>query len=326
MDYISGALEDAMTETLDRGRQVMLFINRRGHSPIVQCKKCGWVAHCQDCSCGLSYHKKSGGLLCHVCGRTDELPQKCPDCGDEVSFMGAGIEKIEEEVRRKFPSAQTALVSSDTMTHARAMEDLIEKIESGEVDVLIGTQILAKGHHFPNLTLVGVIDSDMGLYGTDFRAAEKTFQQLFQVSGRAGRAESQGRVILQTFQPEHPVIKALAENDRESFVEKDLENRRLANMPPFGQLIAVIVEAGKENEMIDFCNKLKDAAPKINGGKIFGPIPAEMYQLRNWYRMRFLVSGPDNSALQPIVEKWLSKVKRPACARVKIDVAPQNFM
>ena len=325
--YISKTLEDAIRETLDGGRQVMLFINRRGHSPIVQCKKCGWVAACPDCSCGFNYHKKSGVLLCHICGRTMPMPKVCPTCGEEVSFMGAGIERIEEEVREKFPNARTALVSSDTMAPVGAMEKLVSQIENGLVDIIVGTQILAKGHHFPNLTLVGAIDGDMGLYGTDFRAAEKTFQQLFQVAGRAGRGAEQGRVILQTFQPEHPVMRALAENNRDEFIRVDLENRRKAKMPPFGQLISVIVEARKEDVLTDFCKKLAASRPNIAGGKILGPIPAELYQVRNWYRMRFLVSGDDESAaLQPVVKIWLSKVKQPANVRVKIDVNPQNFM
>jgi primosomal protein N' (replication factor Y) len=304
----------------------MLFVNRRGHSPIVQCRKCGWVASCPDCSCGLNYHKKIGGLLCHVCGRTMRLPAKCPDCGGEVSFMGAGIERIEEEVLEKFPAARTALVSSDTVQHAGALERLIEKMEAGEIDIVIGTQILAKGHHFPNLTLVGVIDSDMGLYGTDFRAAEKTFQQLFQVAGRAGRGREPGRVLLQTYQPEHPVIRALADGRRDDFIDRDLENRRAAKMPPFGQLIALIVESGNERALIDFCKELAAAAPKISGGRILGPIPAEMYQIRNWFRMRFLVSGDERSLLQPVVKLWMAKVKQPKNIRLKIDVSPQNFM
>jgi len=326
MNHISETLCRAIKETLDAKRQVMLFVNRRGHSPIVQCRKCGWAASCPDCSCGLNYHKKSGGLLCHVCGRKVALPKACPDCGGEISFMGAGIEKIEEEVLQKFPSARTALVSSDTIQAVGALESLIKKIEDGEVDIVIGTQILAKGHHFPNLTLVGVIDADMGLYGTDFRAAEKTFQQLFQVAGRAGRGTEPGRVLLQTYQPDHPAIKALVSGDRDEFVVLDLENRRRAGMPPFGQLIALIVESRSEQALNDYCKALAAAAPNISGGRIMGPIEAEMYLVRNWYRMRFLVSGGETSALQPAVQKWLDKVKRPASIRLKIDVGPQSFL
>ncbi|MDR1027149.1 MAG: primosomal protein N', partial [Rickettsiales bacterium] len=233
---ISKILEDAIAETLAAGRQTMLFINRRGHSPIVQCRGCGWTASCPDCSCGLNYHKKSGGLMCHICGRIERIPAKCPDCGNDITFAGAGVERVEEEVLEKFPAARVAIISSDTISHAGALGKLIKRIEDGEIDIVIGTQIVAKGHHFPNLTLVGVIDADGGLYGSDFRAAEKTFQQLFQVAGRAGRGAEPGRVILQTYQPDHPVIKAIAENARDDFVRADLENRRAAGMPPFGQL------------------------------------------------------------------------------------------
>ena len=326
MKHISETLENAIRETIDAGQQVMLFINRRGHSPNVHCPKCGWVASCPDCSCGLSYHKKENILLCHVCGRKMALPKKCPDCGADVTFMGAGIEKIEEEIKQTFPSARTCLVSSDTTSNVGTLEKIIDDMESGKIDIVIGTQILAKGHHFPNLTLVGVIDADAELYRTDFRAAEKTFQQLFQVAGRAGRGKTPGRVLLQTCQPDHPVIKALQKCERDEFVNWDMKNREAAKMPPFGQLIAVIVEHANEKILIDYCHALAAAAPKITGGKILGPIPAEMYRVRNWFRMRFLVTGGEVAALQPVVKAWLDKVKQPSAIRIKIDVAPQNFM
>ena len=203
---LSPILCQEIQNTLDNHQQVMLFINRRGFAPIVQCKKCGWVATCSDCSVGMTYHKRLGKLLCHMCGRTMTLPNVCPDCGGDVSMRGTGLEKVEEEVHARFPNARTALVSSDTMMSRGALERLVTKMENGELDIIIGTQILAKGHHFPNLTLVGVVDADMGLFGTDFRSSEHTFQQLFQVAGRAGRGAIPGRVLLQTYQPAHPVI------------------------------------------------------------------------------------------------------------------------
>lgn len=326
MNNISVVLEGAIRETLDAGQQVMLFINRRGHSSIVQCKKCGWVAVCPDCSCGLTLHKKSGILECKICGRREKVPEKCPDCGNEITLRGAGIEKIEEEVIAKFPNARVALVSSDTMSFVGAMEQLVSQIEAHEVDIIIGTQILAKGHHFPNLTLVGVIDSDMGLYGVDFRAAEKTFQQLFQVAGRAGRGKERGRVILQTYQPDNPVIKALVGNDRDGFVASDLQNRKNISMPPFGQLIAIIIESENEDVLKKYCDALAANVPRLNGGRIFGPIQPELSKIRSWYRMRFLASGEENAELQPVVRDWLAKVKQPANVRVKIDVNPQNFI
>ncbi len=327
---LSSALVSAMRETLAAGQQVLLFINRRGYAPIIQCKKCGWVAHCDECSCGMTYHKKTGGLLCHICGRTAPMLRACPDCGAELSMRGAGLEKIQEEVIAKFPGVRTALVSSDTMMSRQALERLVSQMENGEIDVIIGTQILAKGHHFPNLTLVGVIDADMGLFGADFRAAEHTFQQLFQVAGRAGRGDKPGRVLLQTYQPQHPVIKAICTNNRDEFMENDMLGRAAAKMPPFGQLVAVIIEAEKESVLQKYCAELAVAAPKFVGGgsvpKIMGPIPAQIYQIRKWFRMRFLVAGDEKAALQPAVRHWLGKVKQPVNVRVKIDVNPQSFM
>ena len=322
---LSPALCTAISETLADKKQVMLFINRRGFAPIVQCKKCGWVAGCPDCSTSLHYHKHINKLVCHMCGRTESVPNVCPQCGNSVSMRGAGLEKIEEEVMIKFPNARTALVSSDTIMSREALQRLVHKMETGEIDIIIGTQILAKGHHFPNLTLVGVVDADMGLFGTDFRAGEHTFQQLFQVAGRAGRGEFPGRVLLQTYQPEHPVIRAICAGDRDEFMASDMESRRAAQMPPFGQLIAVIVESDKESTLKRYCDELATVAPALNGGKIMGPIAAQIYQIRNWYRMRFLVAGNARANLQPIVRSWIDKVKQPANTRIKIDVNPQNF-
>ncbi len=312
--------------TLSQHKQVMLFINRRGFAPIVQCKKCGWVAQCPDCSVGMNYHKRIGKLVCHICGKTQNLPNICPQCGNEVSMRGIGLEKIQEEVSVKFPNAKTALVSSDTIMSREALERLVRKMEDGEIDIIIGTQILAKGHHFPNLTLVGVVDADMGLFGTDFRAGEHTFQQLFQVAGRAGRGEFPGRVLLQTYQPEHPVIQAIVKGNRDEFMLSDMESRKMAKMPPYGNLIAVIIEADKESVLKKYCEQLANATPTFENGKIMGPIAAQIYQIRNWYRMRFLVSGDIKTHLQPVVQYWLSKVKQPVNVRVKIDVNPQNFM
>ena len=322
---LSPMLCDAITQTLANGHQVMLFINRRGFAPIVQCKKCGYVATCPDCSVGMAYHKQNNKLVCHMCGRLAPLPQKCPECGNEISMRGAGLEKIAQEVNARFPHARVALVSSDTIASRQTLERLINKMENGEIDVLIGTQILAKGNHFPNLTLVGVVDADMGLFGTDFRAGEHTFQQLFQVAGRAGRGAIAGRVLMQTYMPTHPVLRAICNGDRDTFMTGDLESRRAAKMPPFGQLIAVIIEGQRESVLQKYCQNLAAAAPVADGVKIMGPISAQIYQIRNWYRMRFLVSGDARAHLQPLVSYWLGKIKTPTNIRVKIDVNPQNF-
>jgi primosomal protein N' (replication factor Y) len=326
LGFLSPQLCDAITETLAQGHQAMLFINRRGFAPIVQCKKCGWTATCSECSVGMTYHKRVGKLLCHMCGRTETLVRVCPDCGNEVSMRGVGLEKVQEEVLARFPNVRTALVSSDIITSRQVLERLVAQLENGEIDVVIGTQILAKGHHFPNLTLVGVVDSDMGLFGTDFRAAEHTFQQLFQVAGRAGRGAYAGRVLLQTYQPQHPVLTAICSGDRDGFMVVDMAGRKAAQMPPYGMLIAIIVEGEKEAVLQKYCQDLAAAAPIINGAKIMGPITAQIYQIRNWYRMRFLVAGAVNTALQPAITRWLAKVKQPVNVRVKIDVNPINFM
>lgn len=324
--FLSAPLCDAIGETLNAGRQTMLFINRRGFAPITQCKKCGWTATCPDCSVGMTYHKRVGKLLCHMCGRTAPLNRACPDCGTDVSMRGVGLEKIQQEVAVRFPTARTALVSSDIITSRMALERLVNKMESGEIDIVIGTQILAKGHHFPNLTLVGVVDADMGLFGTDFRAAEHTFQQLFQVAGRAGRGEFPGRVLLQTYQPEHPVLTAICAGDRDTFMADDMAARRVAQMPPYGQLIAIIIEGQRESVLQRYCADLASVAPVVNGARIMGPITAQVYQIRNWYRMRFLIAGGATAGLQPIVSRWLGKIKTPANIRIKIDVNPINFM
>lgn len=324
--YLSPLLCDALSETLAQGHQAMLFINRRGFAPIVQCKKCGWTATCQECSVGMTYHKRIGKLLCHMCGRTAPLSKVCPDCGCDVSMRGIGLEKIQEEVTARFPNVRTALVSSDVITSRQVLERLVKQLEDGEIDIVIGTQILAKGHHFPNLTLVGIVDSDMGLFGTDFRAAEHTFQQLFQVAGRAGRGKYAGRVLLQTYQPTHPVLTAICSGDRDGFMHTDMMGRKAAQMPPYGMLIAIIIEGQKETVLQKYCQDLATAAPILHGAKIMGPITAQIYQIRNWYRMRFLVAGGTNMALQPVIERWISKVKQPVNIRVKIDVNPINFM
>ncbi|MCL1785981.1 MAG: primosomal protein N' [Alphaproteobacteria bacterium] len=326
---VSEPLAAAINGTLAARQQVMLFINRRGFAPIVQCKSCGWHGECPDCSVGQTLHKKIGKLLCHCCGKTAAMPAECPDCkSTDISTTGTGVEKIAAEVAERWPDAKYEIVSSDTMMSRQALERLVAQMESGEINIIIGTQILAKGHHFPNLTLVGAIDADMGLFGTDFRSGERTFQQLFQVAGRAGRGEHPGRVMLQTYQPEHPVLRAIAANDRDALMTMDMDARRRANMPPYGQLIAIIVEGEKESALHEFCKKLAAAAPKIKSDdcKIMGPIPSQIYQIRNWYRMRFLVSGPERAALQPIVAAWLSKIKTPSNMKIKIDVNPQNFM
>ncbi|MDR0449608.1 MAG: primosomal protein N' [Rickettsiales bacterium] len=322
--FLSPALVQEISQTIKSNQQVMLFLNRRGFSPNVFCESCGKPIECPDCSVGMTYHQRFKKMLCHYCGRRAPVPLACPACGAAGMQMdGAGVEKIEAELREYFPAARMEILSSDT---AEDLAGIIGRIENHETDIIIGTQILAKGHHFPNITLVGVVDADAGLYSNDFRAAEKTFQMLFQVSGRAGRGEIPGKVVLQTYNPENPVLAAIKNNRRGDVVEAELKNRRAAEMPPFGQLIAVIVESDNETKLNKYCEALRAAAPLIVGAKIAGPVPAQMYQVRNWFRMRFLIHGREKDLLQPIVKKWIESVKAPSNTRAKLDVNPQTFL
>ncbi|MDR2685583.1 MAG: primosomal protein N' [Rickettsiales bacterium] len=321
---LSLPLIQEIQKTLTAKQQTMLFLNRRGFSPAILCEECGHTLTCPDCSVGMTYHRRIGKMLCHYCGRRQPIPNICPECKKgEMKMQGAGVEKIEAELRAVFPTARIEILSSDT---SGDLAGIIERIEKHETDIIIGTQILAKGHHFPNITLVGVVDADAGLFGNDFRAAEKTFQQLFQVSGRAGRGLAPGRVMLQTYNPTHPVLLALRDNKREDIINAELKNREAAKMPPFGQLIAVIVESDREDKLEKFCAELRATAPNIIGAKIAGPVPAEMYQIRNWYRMRFLVHGGERDLLQPIIRKWIGSVKCPSNTRIKLDPNPQTFL
>lgn len=322
--FLSPILIAEISKTLNARQQIMLFLNRRGFSPNVFCPACGETINCPDCSTGMAYHRRFKKMMCHYCGRRANVPTICPKCGkSEMEMDGAGVEKIEQETRAYFPNARIEILSSDT---AADLAGIIERIEKHETDIIIGTQILAKGHHFPNITLVGVIDADAGIYSSDFRAAEKMFQQLFQVSGRAGRGEIKGRVMLQTYNPDNPVLVAIKNNRRCDIIETEIRNRRAAGMPPFGQLIAVIIESNSEEKLMRFCNELRANAPQIVGAKIVGPAPAQMYQVRNWYRNRFLIHGGQRDKLQDIVAKWIASVRAPSNLRVKIDVGPQNFM
>ena len=322
---LSPVLVNEIEEKLKNKEQVLLFINRRGFAPIVACDTCGEIIKCPDCDLSMTYHKNDNNLVCHICGKILPIPKKCPKCDNKLVLRGFGIEKIQEEVKVRFPNAKVQIISSDTAFSAKEAERLISKIEKKEIDIIIGTQILAKGHHFPDLTLIGVVDTDMGLYGNDFRAAEHTFSQIMQVSGRAGRGEKAGKVFLQTYQPENPVIQAICNYDRDRFIESDIAIRKIAKMPPFSQLISIIIEAKKESSLIDYCKNLDNTKPNLINAKILGPVKSQIYKIRSFYRMRFLVIGGVNSNLQPIIKNWVENVKKPTNLKVKFDVNPQSF-
>ncbi len=326
--WLSPILVEKIKENLEANHQIMLFLNRRGFAPITVCPRCGFPIQCDNCSVNMVYHKKKNVLVCHYCGCEKALPKVCEHCGYDEGLInnGVGVEKIKEECELRFPNARTMVISSDQISAPKSMERIIKAIENKEIDILIGTQILAKGHHFPNLTLVGVVDADMGLFNNDFRSSEKTFSNLFQVAGRAGRGEISGEVLIQTIQPEHPVILALQESNRDKLMTNDLEQRHLSKMPPYSRLIAIIIECEDENKLNIFCKKLEQAIPKANDVIIAGPINATIEKIRTWYRMRFLIMGATNLNLQKLASHWLKKVQTPNGIKIKIDVDPQNFM
>jgi primosomal protein N' (replication factor Y) len=326
--WLAPPLREALTETLAAGEQAMVFLNRRGYAPLTLCRSCGFRLQCPNCSAWLVEHRGAGRLQCHHCGHTTPLPEVCPHCekGDSFTACGPGVERIAEEIIMLFPTARVAVMASDTLAGPHAIDELVRRVTSHELDLLIGTQIMAKGHHFPMLTLVGVVDADLGLAGGDLRAAERTYQLLHQVAGRAGRAERPGRVLLQSYMPEHPVIEALASGDRDRFLAAEAEERRDGNLPPFGRLAALIV-SGEELEAVDSAAFLLGrTAPRSDQIEVLGPAPAPLALLRGRHRRRLLVKAPRSIVLQPVIRQWLAATPLPAAIRVQVDIDPYSFL
>ena len=315
--WLSPALEGALTETLARGEQAMLFLNRRGYAPLTLCRGCGHRLQCPSCTAWLVEHRRVGGLLCHHCGHRGGLPQRCPNCQAEGRFAacGPGVERLAEEVESLLPGTRFAIAASDTLTGPKAAENLVRRMEDHEIDLVIGTQIVAKGYHFPLLTLVGAVDADLGLAGGDLRAAERTFQLLTQVAGRAGRGHKPGRVLVQTYMPGHPVMEALASDDRDRFMEAEARARRQAAMPPFGRLVSLIVSGTDEAAVEDASRRLIRAAPEADGVRVLGPAPAPFALLRGRHRRRLLLKADKEVAVQAPVRRWLRSCPCQARAR-----------
>ena len=326
--FLSPPLVAALAETFAAGEQALLFLNRRGYAPLTLCRACGHRFQCPNCSAWLVEHRFTHRLLCHHCGHAEAVPPLCPECMTAGVLVpcGPGVERLLEEVSTRFPAARAAVMVSDTVNGPRAAAALAQAMTEQRIDVLIGTQIVAKGHHFPMLTLVGVIDADLGLVGGDLRAAERTYQLLHQVGGRAGRADHSGRVLIQTFMPEQPVMKALASADRDRFLETEAAARRSARLPPFGRLAALIVSAA-DAEAADFAAKaLARAAPQWPGVVVLGPAPAPLTILRGRHRRRFLVKAERRVNVQAVVRDWLSRVRLSGAARLQIDIDPYSFL
>ena len=326
--FLAPPLIAAVRETLERGEQAMLFLNRRGYAPLTLCRHCGHRMQCPNCTAWLVEHRTRAQLLCHHCGHTVPIPPECPVCSakDSLTPVGPGIERITEEAALVFPEARRLIMASDTISGPHSAAAAAHAIEAREVDLIIGTQLVAKGWHFPHLTFVGVVDADLGLAGGELRASERTVQLLHQVSGRAGRAEAPGRVMLQTFIPDHPVMLALLQGDLDAFMESEAESRRDGEWPPYGRLAALIVSADSAIMADTVARDLGWAAPRGDGIVVLGPAPAPMALLRGRHRRRLLLKVRRDVSIQPILRAWLSSVKVPRGGRVDVDVDPISFL
>ena len=327
--WIGPTLAQAVRDRLDRGEQSLLFLNRRGYAPVTICRACGHQIGCDHCDARMVEHRFLKRLVCHQCGETRPMPAACPSCGVEgrLAPVGPGVERLAEEVALRFPEARVAVLSSDLFGTARALKDKIAEIAAGGADIVIGTQLVAKGHNFPLLTLVGVIDADLGLQGSDLRAAERTFQLMRQVSGRAGRGERPGVALLQTYQPEHAVIRAIISGDEEAFWRAEAAERQAAGMPPYGRLAGIILSSPDVQTVFDFGQALAraDAPLRRIGAQVFGPAPAPVARVRGRHRVRLLVKAAKGVALQPALAAWVAQLRPPANLRLAIDIDPQSF-
>ncbi len=326
--FLAPPLIEAVTETLARGEQAMLFLNRRGYAPLTLCRTCGHRLRCPNCSAWLVEHRAQRRLQCHHCGHAESPPAACPECGTASSLVpiGPGVERVLEEATALWPEARRLVMASDTIPGPAAAAAAAQAIQDRQVDLIIGTQIVAKGWHFPHLTLVGVVDADLGLAGGDLRAAERTVQLLHQVAGRAGRAEAPGRVLLQTFSPDHPVMQALVSNDLDAFMRAEAMARRPGGWPPFGRLAALIVSSEDEREADRTARDLGLAAPRGEGVQVLGPAPAPLALLRGRHRRRLLLKTRRDVAVQPILRAWLARVEVSNSVRVQVDVDPVGFL
>ena len=326
--WIASVLVQAMQQRLDRKEQSLLFLNRRGYAPLTLCRTCGHRFQCPNCTAWMVEHRLLGRLQCHHCGHDLPPPAACPECKDEDSLVacGPGVERIADEVAALFPEARIAIATSDTLsTPARAAE-FVERMEAGDIDVVVGTQLVTKGYHFPELTLVGVIDADLGLAGGDLRAAERSFQQIAQVSGRAGRGDKPGQVFIQTHAPGAPVIQALLSGDAQSFYAAETEARRMAEAPPFGRYAAIIISSEKLDEAAATARLIGRTSPAVDGLHVYGPAPAPLAMLRGRHRQRLLVHARRSLDVQQVIREWFAPLTWPRGVRVAVDVDPYSFL
>ncbi|MDF2964793.1 MAG: priA [Rickettsiaceae bacterium] len=325
--WISPSLKLAITQTLAKNYQVLIFLNRRGYAPLMLCKCCGYRYSCPSCSAWLVYHKSKSRLECHHCGQVSAMKKICPSCREETNWIacGPGVERIADEVELLFPNHRIQVVTKDTIQKPEQAKEILNKIEQHQVDIIIGTQIITKGYHFPSLNLVGVIDGDFGLNGGDLKASERTYQLLNQVSGRAGRVKERGVVYIQTYHPDSIILKALKENDENKFFSYEISSRKATSMPPFARMAAILISGKDESKTLSLAMKIVNLAPINDNLKVLGPAPSLMYKLKNKYRYRILVSCDKKYNLQDVIRRWLDQIKLPSWSSIKIDIDPYSF-
>jgi primosomal protein N' (replication factor Y) (superfamily II helicase) len=327
--WISPKLVKEMVLNLTKGEQSLLFLNRRGYAPLTLCKACGHRFQCPQCTAWLVEHRFRGRLNCHHCGFSLPVPEKCPGCHAPGTLVacGPGVERVAEEVKERFPNARMAILSSDLTPSMKDLKDIIALITRGDADIIIGTQIVAKGHNFPGLTMVGIVDGDLGLGGADPRAAERSFQLLHQVTGRAGRAEKPGRGYLQTHLPEHPVMQAIISGDREAFLDREISERQGAMLPPYGRLAALIISGTKKPQVEEFARLVARHAPDSRKIEVLGPAEAPIALVRGRHRTRILLKAPKELDLQTYLRAWLAGLpKITGDLRLQVDIDPYNFL
>ncbi|WP_428969745.1 primosomal protein N' [Sphingomonas sp. Xoc002] len=326
--WIAPKLVAAMKDVLEKREQSLLYLNRRGYAPLTLCRTCGHRFQCPNCTAWMVEHRLVRRLACHHCGHVLPTPRACPECDGEDTLVacGPGVERIADEATALFPEAKIAVVTSDTIWSPAKAAEFVGRMEAGDIDIVVGTQLITKGYHFPNLTLVGVIDADLGLDGGDLRAAERTFQQIRQVSGRAGRGVKPGHVFIQTHSPKAQVMQALVTGDAEAFYTAETEARRDADAPPFGRYAAIIVSSEDQGAAQSSANMIARAAPKVDGMHVFGPAPAPLAMLRGRHRFRLLVHARRALAVQDVIREWLGGLEWSAKVRVAVDVDPYSFL
>ena len=326
--WLAPPLVEGLRAALNAGGQGLLYLNRRGYAPLTLCRACGHRYACPDCDSWLVEHRFRRELICHQCGLQRPMPKACDGCGEEDCLVpcGGGVERISEEVAALFPDKSVTALSSDLTGNMTRMAEVLRRITDGQTDIIVGTQIIAKGHHFPKLAFVGVVDADLGLGNGDLRAAERTYQILSQVAGRAGREALAGRAFLQSYMPDHPVLQALLAGDRDAFFERETQMRQHANMPPFSRLAGIIISGANVGRVRPYLHALAKAVPRIDGVQVLGPAPAPIARIRGQYRFRFLVRAAKDKSIQGFISSWLGQVKPPPKVKCAIDIDPYSFL